>query len=393
MRNTPSIISAVAITILSMPWAFAGQNVLHEGTGACSDCHVSSAPTLKSAELKGCTRSGVSDTDVKEAPDVFIIGEISDIYVPVVFPHKLHAAMTEMSGGCDNCHHENPEPPILQCRECHGGPSNPVNLRQPSLKGAYHRQCLGCHREWSHDTDCVVCHAKRDPNVAFKPPTDETDIMGVLHPNIEVPDKKIYLAEDVEDAPMITFHHRDHTRKFGLSCASCHQQENCGSCHDMATERVARVREDPHQDCVLCHQPQTEGNCTFCHDTVERGPFDHEERSGFSLATWHAGATCQQCHTEERGFENISSDCATCHDADWFPEEDSFDHMITGVPLDETHAMVPCMGCHGQGLGAPTACDACHDDGRTVFPEEFVQSVIAAQEEAAGETEAPDDSS
>src|SRR5690606_36334872 len=126
--------------------------------------------------------------------------------------HKLHAPMGEMGEGCTICHHRNPEGPILKCSECHGGPSNPVNLKQPGLKGAYHRQCLGCHREWTHETDCAVCHAKREPGVQPKLPLDPTDIMGMLHPNIEVPDEKVFEIEDemMSDPKFVTFHHKQH---------------------------------------------------------------------------------------------------------------------------------------------------------------------------------------
>ena len=33
-----------------------------------------------------------------------------------------------------------------------------VDLRQPSLKGAYHRQCINCHLDWSHENACGFCH-------------------------------------------------------------------------------------------------------------------------------------------------------------------------------------------------------------------------------------------
>jgi len=115
---------------------------LRPGTHDCGDCHITDSPTPGSAALKSCDRPQPNARGTETPPDFFIIGGISEIYVPVVFPHKLHAAMTDMTEGCSVCHHKNPKGPTLQCKECHGGPSNPVNLEQPSLKGAYHRQCL-----------------------------------------------------------------------------------------------------------------------------------------------------------------------------------------------------------------------------------------------------------
>ena len=335
----------------------------------CQTCHVAAAPAPGSAELIACPRpqNHVSDEhNQSEAPDVFILDKLSDIYVPVVFPHKLHAGMTEMGQGCDVCHHRNPPGPILSCYECHGGPSNPQNLRQPGLKGAYHRQCLSCHREWTHETDCVICHARKDPNKEFAPPAETTDIMGVLHPNIEVPDVKVYVAEALEDTPYATFHHKEHVDVFGLQCVDCHREESCSNCHDTLVKH-ARVRQDPHEDCMQCHAPELDADCTFCHSDAPKGPFDHTARSGFNLAAYHQTLTCRNCHEGKVRFAKVEADCTSCHPLDWTPSE--FDHGRTGVTLDETHTALDCADCHTEGVGKPVSCSVCHDDARTEFVE------------------------
>ena len=61
-----------------------------------------------------------------------------------------------MGGGCENCHHYNTSGPILKCSSCHESSRKREDVSIPDLKGAYHRQCMDCHREWSHDT--VVIH-------------------------------------------------------------------------------------------------------------------------------------------------------------------------------------------------------------------------------------------
>ena len=249
---------------------------------SCSACHVEESPTKESADLIPCMRekseNNHRDPDA-EAPDFFVLDALSEIYVPVIFPHKLHAAMTDMAGGCAVCHHRNPPGDILGCAECHGGPSNPVNLSQPSLKGAYHRQCLGCHREWSHETDCVVCHAKRAPGVVVAAPETMDDIIGTLHPNVVVPKQHVYEIADFEDGEFVTFHHKDHTEIFGLKCVACHQQENCSRCHDVGV-KMEHVRDDPHQDCTLCHQELVDDDCMFCHDTSVRPSLFEDESEG-----------------------------------------------------------------------------------------------------------------
>lgn len=360
----------------------------HAATVACDNCHVSANPTPGQAELKACPRpksaaNGHSDT---EAPDVIHMNKLSQIYVGVLFPHKLHAEMTEMGGGCETCHHLNPEGPILACGACHGGPSNPENLEQPGLKGAYHRQCLGCHREWTHETDCGVCHVKRVPGQPEAPKPDPTDIMGQLHPNIEVPDLRIYKNEDMADTPIVTFHHKQHVELFGIKCTACHREENCSRCHDGANHK-ARVRQDPHEDCMQCHEKELGDNCAYCH-TAEPSPgFDHERVAGIALQPFHEAVQCRKCHGGELRMEPVAkTECSECHAPDWAPAE--FDHAKTGHPLDELHVALECKDCHAQGLGKPAACDGCHDDGRKSF-EKPAQPVEEAPVTPAEETAAP----
>jgi len=350
---------------------------------ACVICHESAEPTTEDWTLREgtvVTAPAAPAHETSEAPDVFIIDELSEIYVPVVFPHKLHAAMTEMTGGCVVCHHNQEDGEIHQCKACHGGPSNPENLEQPGLKGAYHRQCLSCHREWTHETDCVVCHAKIDPDKPFVPPAPSADIMGLVHPNVEEPDVHLYNSEEMEDTPFVTFHHRDHVHRYDLKCVQCHQEENCSRCHDIKVDQP-HIKEDPHEDCMRCHAEEIESDCLYCHDEVQRGPFDHEARTGHNVTLYHPEQTCRDCHGGEERLEKIEDGCGNCHASDYQPED--FDHAITGSPLDELHVFLDCIDCHTGGFGSPAACDACHDDGRTNFDD-----VPAEDSEEAGDGEA-----
>ena len=94
-------------------------------------------------------------------PTVVEMGEKGGQYGPVHFAHKMHADMSEMSGGCYGCHHYNSTSmAILSCRECHPKARAREDISMPDLKGAYHRQCMDCHRQWNHSTDCNGCHQK-----------------------------------------------------------------------------------------------------------------------------------------------------------------------------------------------------------------------------------------
>ncbi len=333
----------------------------------CAVCHVSESPkTAEEAKLKACPRPRDAEKSAAgESPDVVIMDALSELYVPVVFPHKLHASMTDMGVGCATCHHANPEGRILKCSECHNGPSEATNLEKPSLKGAYHRQCLNCHREWDHKTDCGICHAKRVPGVKFEIPADPTDIMGSLHPNIEAPDKKIYEAKKLEDAPVVTFHHAEHVTTFGLRCVDCHTEQSCNQCHDNG-KRTPHVKQDPHEDCVRCHEKETTDNCTYCHATEPTTGFDHERVAGAALAAYHREVKCRSCHGGDKRMQPVDPKCESCHAADWTPAE--FDHSITGLVFDEDHKDLDCSACHPNGMGQPTDCSVCHDDGRKTFP-------------------------
>jgi len=328
----------------------------------CANCHSCEAPTHEDPCLLECTRPAWASapTDgATETPDFFVLGELSDIYVPVIFPHRIHAEMEGMGEGCNVCHHHNPPGSILKCRECHESKPDIERLDRPSLKGAYHRQCLGCHREWSHETDCAVCHAKRIPGQVYTPPPDSTDIMGTLHPNIAEPDTWVYRIEDMEEGPIVTFHHKEHVRLFGLKCVECHKRESCGRCHDAAA-KTPHVREDPHEDCMACHD--VESDCERCHAQEESKGFDHGNRSGFVLRAYHKSLACSECHLGGRNFGGLDRDCLSCHAEDFTP--DAFDHSVTGLRLDENHVEFECDACHEGGFEEPTSCGLCHDDDR-----------------------------
>jgi hypothetical protein len=331
---------------------------------SCGECHTCSIPTTDEPCLRPCPR--FSKTVVvhspEEGPSVVILDQLSDLYVPVVFPHKLHAQMEVMGEGCVACHHHTPTGHISPCRDCHGGPSNPQNLNQPSLKGAYHRQCMNCHREWSHDTECTVCHAKKTGEMVAIQSIDTTDIMGMLHPNIEEPEKRIYQTT-YNGGTLVTFHHKDHIHLFGLKCVDCHKEENCSRCHEMGKKPDhVKSLEEHHKPCSSCHNMD---RCDDCHAKTERAGFSHA-RTGWPLNRYHQNLSCHACHPAGSKIKKLNQDCVACH-SNWTIE--NFKHAITGLALDETHAGIDCVDCHlDRKFDEKPSCVGCHDDGRT-YPE------------------------
>jgi hypothetical protein len=125
------------------------------GPRGCMECHVKKPVTT----VRDTPAKKPAELNSEEAPQTLTMKSLENIYQPVVFSHGLHA---EMGGDCATCHHHSPAGQTHACGECHGKPFNPENLNMPGLKGAYHLQCLSCHREMgSGPVGCTECHAKK----------------------------------------------------------------------------------------------------------------------------------------------------------------------------------------------------------------------------------------
>lgn len=79
----------------------------------------------------------------------------------------FHTSPTAM---CAACHHNSPiadlkTPP--KCASCHGIEADKMatSVNKPSLKAAYHQQCMACHDRMKIEkpaaTDCAGCHTPR----------------------------------------------------------------------------------------------------------------------------------------------------------------------------------------------------------------------------------------
>ncbi len=330
----------------------------------CRTCHSCDNPTPDNKCLIVCPSISLSSHgadlhSLKEAPDSMLLDELVNLYQGVHFNHKNHARMSQMGGNCSTCHHYSPTSKIQPCKDCHGGEANPANLRQPGLKGAYHRQCLSCHREWSHDTKCVLCHIPVEGKGLTMSVSDSTDIMGISHPMITEPVKRIYHTQ-LTQGPIVTFKHKEHIVLFGLRCYDCHKKENCSFCHDLQKPAaLAKSEAEIHGVCNDCH---LKDRCQKCHDNKERPAFTHES-TGWALNRYHNKLDCQACHPTGKKISRMSNDCAGCHGG-W--SQDNFDHTVTGLQLDETHYAMGCTDCHlDKKFGAKPDCSGCHDDGRT----------------------------
>lgn len=323
----------------------------------CRVCHMCDEPTVEEPCLADCPRHGghfYGEHEADEGPDVVIIDQLADMYRPVVFAHKLHAGMADMNGGCTNCHHySSTEGEIPSCKQCHDPDQTKVDIHMPSLKGAYHRQCINCHMEWSHENACEFCHLPASDDVAARP--DTTGLLGVPHPKIEATATYTY-ETPYDKGPVVSFHHEDHVQLFGLACVDCHQGNSCAACHDNARQATAH-RVDHVTECCSCH---VERDCGFCHHQEPQPRFEHKLSTGFDLQPYHASHDCKTCHGDPKSFRTPSGHCDDCH-IHW--ESGSFNHAVTGLELSEEHEDLDCSDCHTDRNfeDAPTCVD-CHDE-------------------------------
>jgi len=303
----------------------------------------------------------VTKEELSVGPDVVVIDELEDEYESVRFSHRLHAEMTAMDRGCQDCHHFQEVGGITACKKCHPPHIAEENLAQPGLKGAYHRQCLGCHQDWSHDTACDICHVKKDSDVAAPHPAMKKP--GSRFSGLVQPDKKVWHST-YGGGTVVTLHHKNHTEIYGIDCASCHHAEGCGSCHarEERTTEVRHSEEALHGICNSCH---AEMSCKQCHLQEEAPEFTHD-RTGWPLKSYHQRLTCKRCHGNPYHFVKPASECSACH-MGW--TVGSFNHERTGFSLNEAHAEIACEECHaGRNFAVTPSCNSCHDNDIT-YPE------------------------
>jgi hypothetical protein len=355
----------LGLTLLATSSALA-----HEDQGVevldCNQCHECKAPTAADPCLKtveNCPRhSSRTDYDTI-GPDKVVLDLLEDLYVPVYFNHRIHAEMTAMSGGCEQCHHYSPpNQPHPACKECHPVDVVHENLTQPGLKGAYHRNCLGCHREWNFEYACEICHAKKaDGDLEG---TASTYRMESYRESVVFKDVIVFTT-DYEDGDHVPFHHRRHVDTYGMDCADCHKEQSCSQCHvdGVASHPMGALPDiDLHETCYICHA-DGDDKCSHCHGRSTGDIFRHSS-TGWVLKGYHSILSCDRCH--ENAHQGIRSgpsrECRTCHKDGW--DQESFCHELTGVELDEVHREAECGDCHQNGVGSPSSCDECHDDER-----------------------------
>jgi hypothetical protein len=332
----------------------------------CKSCHTCESPTKKDPCLIDCPRSDMVSIfhSTKEGPDVVVLDQMSDNYTGVVFSHKIHSQMSEMSAGCTNCHHYNTTGPILSCRACHENIRTHEDKSVPDLKAAYHRQCTACHMQWSHENGCnSQCHLPRNSTSKI---TNEEYIQSILnrtHPVITEPAKLVW-ETNYDEGKTVTFFHDEHNKLFKIECKTCHSQDNCTKCHDANLKKdisspvkINKTVEEHHKPCSSCHN--VNNTCQKCHGEKELLPFNHGRSVGWTLKSYHSQLTCAGCHGNDTP-KKLDRTCTSCH-KNFVPGK--FDHKKTGLVLSESHKDIECKECHtNNDFSIAPICKNCHDD-------------------------------
>ena len=379
-----------AATLLAVLFCAAGQA---QSPGAprmieklpCSFCHTCDNPTVRSPCLgrRACPRRASAaideEPDRRHGPELVILDKLEELYLPVPFDHRGHAEMAEMINGCAVCHHHTPEGASFPaCQSCHETSPKREDIRKPGLKAAYHRQCMGCHRDWSGATQCAACHP---PKIGQD--QGESTVEGLLskmHPPIPAPHTEVYeLGSGSSPGRKAIFRHKEHVDRFGLKCAHCHQEDTCSRCHGEREEdeqSEGTPAAEHHAPCSRCHDVENKAACDHCHwkeGDAKPKPFEHTG-TGWALNRHHITLACRTCH-KDVPFRKLDRDCNACH-GDWSPS--SFDHAVTGQVLDKDHEEADCADCHTERkFDRPPRCDECHEEEEGVaFPEKRPGRVV-----------------
>ena len=299
-----AIVAIITCSSAAWPDDISGRNRFNID---CNMCHTCEVPTVEDPCVKPCPLPLAAHQrkphSLNEAPQLILMDEIARSKAPVRFDHRLHAEMAEMDSECATCHHYSPAGRIPACKECHSESSETATLRMPTLMAAYHRQCLSCHREWSHETDCDVCHTSSvSPDGSPNSQGDPTDILGTAHPAIPVPVAKVYQTS-YKKLPFVTFQHVEHIELLELRCVDCHRKEGCRYCHDLEAQvLMAKTQEEVHEICSSCHDIHDNNSvdsseCARCHSREAQAPRLHSI-VGTRLPVYLKRLGCIGCHPE-----------------------------------------------------------------------------------------------
>ena len=125
-------------------------------------------------------------------PDSINLDSLVQLYEKVQFNHAGHIRLVQdcaechhhttgtlvEDANCVRCHKNSGATAVVACKGCHAAQTfsaaalrekdkNSYHMDKLGLKGAYHRNCMGCHRKSGGPTGCQDCHALKQAGQAF----------------------------------------------------------------------------------------------------------------------------------------------------------------------------------------------------------------------------------
>jgi len=216
----------------------------------------SAAPVESPGVTPSPSRDPLAGASPDDGPAEVVIDREGGLYGPVRFSHRDHARMAHMGGGCGLCHHHAAGKEVRACGACHTAPLVRQARAMLGWKGAYHRQCLACHRDSGTGCDCLFCHQRKD---APGPAPGR----GARTP-VVLPATRVYKTSH-DGGTSVTFDHESH-KECG-DCGDCHGGDRCSACHRSGSRRLSTPKADPHRRCSTCHGKgeDLEFDCSDCH--------------------------------------------------------------------------------------------------------------------------------
>ncbi len=368
-----------------------------------------------------------------------LLNSITDYYEPVKFTHRTHDVTTggncalchhrfsydesdrigedvvkfheemvevQLGGACESCHDMN-DITINSCDSCHGAPEgDSADNNILGLKGAYHRQCIGCHENSNSGLnaplDCKSCHYPYIPDhTGLLDIVEDVDIAGLSGKCLSCHKNTI---EDIMNSA--------HWKLEGHASAVSGYEENAVSVGNTINNYMICSSSRGYQ-CATCHigfgwtdsgfdfEDSTRIDCFVCHDTTgeyrkapNKGGMPLESVNLVQVAerVGRPGReNCGSCHFYSDGGANVKHGdlepalvnptadfdihmgkfdmrCQDCHKTS--------NHQIAGRSMSSPafEGKVECKSCHGtephglvESLGShldkhtgAIACETCH---------------------------------
>jgi octaheme c-type cytochrome (tetrathionate reductase family) len=340
-----------------------------------------------------------------------VLNATADDYEPVLFAHRIHDGLTQgdcgvchhrqgmaegdrvgvdlkelhdgmglkLGGPCAACHDDMAKNPPQSCARCHGLANEADAPSRIGLKGAYHRQCIGCHERQLTPaftpTACASCHHPWTPDhtalVAFtgKPtPQEVTRNCLSCHPRVGQDVLKTAHWNWKGGSPTLKgYEHRidvSLTMMVNNACVAIGPNlQECASCH------IGYGWVDAKYDFAN----PANIDCLVCHDTT--GTYRKDPgKGGFPDPSLDLAAIAQKVGRPSRQA------CGSCHFASAganYTKHGDLEPALADPPAEFDMHMgtlkMRCQECHtttehriaGMSMSAPAVegrvrCEKCH---------------------------------